>query len=450
MTFGMHRRALLGSVLALGACAAVGPDPNTLPTPAVPAGFQEGDGAATPPQVTFWSGYNDATLNRLIGQGMGQSFDIMAANERIRAAQADVQAAGPLASQVGGTSTAGRERAGGDGIGAATANTATLSASLVFDLFGGARRAREGADASLRSAQAAAQTTRLAWLAEVIAAYADARFYQQALALTRDTIRTRQATLEVTRNSQSVGIATDYDLAQTEALLQTARADLPNYEAQFNAQVYRLSTLLNGQAAPLLAQMRGGSAQLRTPPGPGTGVPADLLRSRPDIRVAQADYAAALAAVGVATADLLPAISLTGTVTDQGGASAWGFGPGLSLPVLNQGALQATRNRRLSEARQAEIAWKSAIAAAVEDVQTAQSNLRRYRQRAATLEGAAASYDRAYALARQNFDAGALALVDLLEADRSRASARLAAGQARTAAAKEWATLQIATGAGSR
>ncbi|MFD2813653.1 TolC family protein [Paracoccus aerius] len=273
MSFRLHRRAMLGSVLALGACAAVGPDPNALPTPAVPAGFDESEGAATPAQTAFWSGYNDATLNRLIGQGMGQSFDIMAANERIRAAQADVRAAQPWASQIGGTTTAGRERTGGDGIAAGTANTAALSASFVFDLFGGARRAREGAAAGLQSAEAQAQTVRLAWLAEVIAAYADARFFQQALALTRDTIRTREGTLDVTRNSQSVGIATEYDVAQTEALLQTARADLPNYEAQFNAQVYRLSTLLNLQAAPLMGQMRGGSAQLRTPPVPAPAFP---------------------------------------------------------------------------------------------------------------------------------------------------------------------------------
>ena len=83
---------------------------------------------------------------------MGQSFDIMAANERIRAAQADVRAAQPWASQIGGTTTAGRERTGGDGIAAGTANTAALSASFVFDLFGGARRAREGAAAALQSA----------------------------------------------------------------------------------------------------------------------------------------------------------------------------------------------------------------------------------------------------------------------------------------------------------
>lgn len=443
------RRGLLVSMLALTACAAVGPDPTNLPTPNLPAGFEEGEGQATGTATAFWSGYNDATLNRLIQSGMGQSFDIMAANERIRAAAADMQAAGVAGSQISGTTGAGRERSGGDGITAATANTANLSASFIFDLFGGARRGREGAAAAYASAEAEAQTVRLAWLAEVISAYADARFYQQALALTRETISAREGTLGVTRNMESLGLATEYDTAQTEALLATARADLPNYEAQFNAQVYRLSTLLNLQAQPLMRQMRGGSAQLRTPPGPGTGVPADLLRSRPDIRSNQSDYAAALAAVGVATADLLPSISLTGTVTDRGGATTWGFGPGLNLPVLNQGALQATRNRRLSEARQAEIAWKSQVAAAVEDVQTAQSNLRRYRQRASTLDSAASSYDRAYTLARENFEAGALPLVDLLDADRQRAAARLSAASARNDAAKEWALLQIATGAGS-
>lgn len=445
------RRALLVSMLALSACAAVGPDPQDLPQPKLPAGFDgaEGGPAGAVAQNDFWAGYDDRTLNGLISTGMGQSLDIMAANERIRAAEADLRATGVIASQVTGSSVVGRERAGGDGLGAATANSANLSASLVFDLFGGARRAREGATASYRSAEAQAETVRLAWLAEVISAYADARFYQQALALTRDTIQTREGTLEITRNMQSLGSATDYDVAQTEALLQTARADLPNYEALFNAQVYRLSTLLNQQATPLMAQMRRGAAQLRTPAGPGSGVPAELLRNRPDIRASQQDYAAALAALGVATADLLPSVTLTGTVTDQGGATSWGFGPRLTLPVLNQGVLQATRARRVSEARQAEIDWRSSVAAAVEDVQTAQSNLRRYRQRAGTLEAAAASYDRAYGLARENFEAGALELVDLLEADRSRASARLAAASARNDAAKAWAVLQIATGAGA-
>lgn len=448
MTPQMSRRAVLASMLALSACAAVGPDPAALPTPKLPKGFAEGQQGGAPAQPAFWGGYRDSTLDGMIAAGLGQSFDIIAANERIRAARADLAAAGVVSSQVTGTSSAARERAGQDGMGTTTANSATLSATLVFDLFGGARRGREAALAGYRAAEAEAQTVRLAWLAEVIAAYADASFYRQALALTQDTITARQGTLKVTRNMLETGMATDFDLAQTEAALASVRADLPHYEALFNAQVYRLSTLLNQQAGPLMARMKKSARPLRIPPGPGTGVPADLLRNRPDIRVAQAGFSAALAKLGVATAETLPSITLTGTVSDRGGATSWGFGPRLSLPVFNQGILQATRKRRVSEARQAEIAWRSSVAKAVEDVQTAQSNLRRYRSRADTLATAAEAQDRAYKLAQGNFELGAMQLIDLLETDRARAAAHMQAAAARSDAAKAWATLQIATGAG--
>ena len=86
---------------------------------------------------------------------------------------------------------------------------------------------------------------------------------------------------------------------------------------------------------------------------------------------------------------------------------------------------------------------------AVEDVQTAQSNLRRYRQQAAALEDAARAYDRAYQLARQSYSEGALAPLDLLDADRSTLTAGISAASARNEAAKEWAALQIAAGAGA-
>lgn len=454
MTFPRLPKAALSlaALLTISACAAVGPDPTALPKAGLQGSFAEGAAASlgTVGANAFWSGYQDRTLSRLIAEGLGTSLDIITANERIRAAEADLRATAPLVAQVSGQpASASRVRTGADGRPTGYASTADLSADFVLDLFGGDRRARQGAQAAQASAEAQAQVTRLAWLAEVIGAYADARFHQQALALTRDTIAARQRTLGVTRDMQALGLATDYDIAQTEALLQTARADLPAYEARFNAQVFRLSTLLNQQAAPLMGRMQQGSAALRIPPGPGAGVPADLLRNRPDVQAAQANLAQALAAVGVATADMLPSLSLTGTVSDTGGANSWGFGPRLSLPVANQGLLQAARARRLSEARQADLAWRSQVAAAVEDVQRGQSNLRRYRQRVEALDQAAVAFDRAYDLARTNFEAGALPLVDLLDADRQRAAARLQAASARNDAAKEWAALQIATGAGA-
>lgn len=442
----------LTALLLTSACEAVGPDPSAVQTPALQASFAEGSStpAAQVGVQTFWRSYNDTTLTRLIEAGLDTNLDILAANERIRAAQSDVTATQPLAAQLGGESaSASRTRTGGSGQSTMTTTSTSLSAGFVFDLFGGARRAREGAEAAEASAQAQAEVTRLAWLAEVISTYSDARYYQQALALTRDTISAREVTLSVNQTMRGLGSATDLDIAQTRALLQTARADLPSFEALFNAQVYRLSTLLNLQAAPLMAQMQQGAPALRIPAGPGAGVPADLLQNRPDVRAAQFDLMQALAGVGVATADTLPSLSLTGTVSDTGGTGSWGFGPRLSLPVANQGLLQAARVRSLSEAQQADLAWRSQIIAAVEDVQIGQSNLRRYRQRVSALDQAAASYQQAYALAQTNFQAGATALVDLLDTDRQRGSARLQAASARNDAAKAWAALQIATGAGA-
>ncbi len=290
---------------------------------------------------------------------------------------------------------------------------------------------------------------RLAWIADLIDAYSDARYYQQALALTRQTISSREETVRITRDQREFGVVSEFDMAQAEALLAAARAELPGYEAQFNAQVFGIATLLNEPASSVLAQMRRGSGQPRIPGSARAGVPADLLRNRPDVRSAEYDLAAALAAVGVATADLLPSLTLTGSVSESGGAKSWGFGPAISFPVLNQGALQATRARRIAEAREAEIAWRASVSQAVEDVQVAQSNLRRYRQQVSALEGAAAAYDRAYQLARTSFAEGGLALLDLLDSDRSTASARLSAASARNQAAKEWAALQIATGTGA-
>lgn len=157
----------LSALLLTPACAAVGPDHSAVPTPALHASFAEGSSASAG-QVgvqTFWRNYNDATLTRLIEAGLATNLDILAANERIRAAQADVAATQPLAAQLGGDSAlAPRTRTGGNGQSRSTTTSATLSAGFVFDLFGGARRAREEAEAAEDSAQAQAEVTRLAWL----------------------------------------------------------------------------------------------------------------------------------------------------------------------------------------------------------------------------------------------------------------------------------------------
>lgn len=439
----------IAPLLLVAACAAVGPDYQR-PDIALAPQFVGGAGARLAPVAdrAWWQDYRDPVLSALVERGLRQNLDVAAARERIRQAEANLRATGVNAT-LDGSPAASWSRSGGEGTSAATGHSAELGASLVLDMFGGIRREREAAKADLAAAQADLEQVRLAWLADLIAAYADARYYQEALALARETIKSRVETVEVTRRLYDAGDETEYDLAEAQALLDTARADVPGYQAQFNANVFAIATLLNEPAEPLLAQMQKGSAQLPIPGSTAIGVPADLLRNRPDLRYYEGLLHAAVADVGVSTADMLPSVTLTGDIYYAKGARSWSFGPALSLPLLNQGLLSAQRDARISAANQAEIDWRSAVSSAVEDVQVAQSNLAQYRKKTTALQKSAASYAHALELARENFRGGAITLLDLLDTDRSTASARISAASAKNDAAKEWAMLQIALGAGA-
>lgn len=446
----MHSRLTpLLLTTALAACATVGPDPTATPAPDLPAAYvgSRADSAAAPlAQTPFWTAYRDTMLNGLIEQGLTQSLDLLSAQQSIRAAEADLRGRGVAASQLSGSASAGWTRAQTNGA-IAEGHSTSLGAALVFDMFGGALRQRQASAAALEASHASAEATRLAWLAEVIDAYGSARYYQQALELTRQTIRSREQIVRITADKVDIGTATGLALIQARASLESARAELPSGDAQFAAQVFRLATLLDRPAGPLMTQMQRGAPPLRIPATPSAGVPADLLRNRPDVRQAELALVQSLAAVGVATANMLPSITLSGTVSDNGSATNWSFGPQLSLPVFGQTALRATRDRRLAEAAQAEIAWRASVAAAVEDVQVAQSNLRRTRMRIDALQAALRSQEEAYELSLQSFQDGSVTLIDLLDVESARSSARASVLSAQHEAAQQWAVLTLAIGA---
>jgi len=446
----MKTLVIVPLIAAVAGCTAVGPE-YTRPDVALTPTYAGMSGATAPValEAGWWRQYRDSLLSELVAQGLARNLDIQTAQEAVRQARANLRATGVNAA-VSGDLAADSTRSGANGSRSSDNTAESLNGAVVLDLFGGIRRESEAAQANLAAAQADVETARLSWLAETIAAYANARYYQTALALTRDTIATRQKTIEITRRQYEVGAATEYELAQAQALLETARADLPNYEALFRANVFALATLVDTPAEPLLTRMQKGAPLLRTPGRVKAGVPADLLRNRPDLRASEAALRAAVAEVGVAEADLLPSITLSGTVANSSGTRSWSLGPELSLPVFNRGALHAARDAKVSAARQAELSWRSAVNGAVEDVQVAASNLTQYRRRQVALEQAARSYGHALELAQQNYEAGAITLLDLLDTDRSAASARISAASAANETAQEWAFLQIALGAGAR
>lgn len=446
--------AVTAWVLLLGGCATVGPDYEAPKIDVTPS-YNDSDIKRSLGDIAtkrWWENFEDPVLDDLVRKGLAQNLDIAVAVERIAAAQATLRSKGVNA-MLSGSAGYALTGSGANNAATTTAAATSLSGGIVIDLFGGIRREQQAAEAQLKAAIDDVGTARLAYLSELIGAYIEARYYQYAIKLTRDSIATREQTLDITQKQHTVGTGTELDTEQVKALLYAAQADIPDLEANYLAQVYAMATLLQTPASELDATMQRNAESisllglnLRTEYD--TGIPADLLRNRPDIRAAEQDLIAATANIGVATADMLPSLELSGTVSDLR-AGIWSFGPTLTLPIFNQGALAAERDIKVSEAKQAEITWRQTVLNAVEDVQSANSAWRRDHEKVQLLKNSMDAYQRALDLSMQTYKAGVTTLLDLLVTDRSLASARLSFADALRTLSVDWATLQIALGAGA-
>jgi outer membrane protein, multidrug efflux system len=439
---------MLVLVLTISGCSPVGPALHAS-DPRIAESFVGGgpQPVGLVAEDIWWNAFGDAVLDDLIARGLAQNLSLASAIARVEAAEATLRGRG-ISAQSDGSLLAQSRRAGSDDIPTTTTETGSLSGSFVFDLFGGARRSRDEAAANLSAAWFDVDTTRLAFLSSLIGHYIDLRYNHEALALTRTTIDSRKHTLDLVMSQASLGAASDLDIARAQADLDSARADLSGLQHGFEASVFAIATLLAEPAGPLMQRLEKGAAQPRVKATAKVGVPADLLRNRPDVQAAEKRLVAALAAVGVTEADLYPSLALAGTVT-AGDTATWSFGPTLSLPLFNRGRLTAARDRAVAQAKEAELGWRSAILDAVKEVQTELSGLAANRQRAARLADVVTSTERVLDLSRETYRLGSTTLLDLLEAERSATAARLSLAQANRDAATSYARTQAAVGRGA-
>lgn len=439
--------AIAAPAVVLASCAAVGPD-YVRPQMLLPAQFvHSGSAALTDASAErWWRGLGDPLLDELAARGLAQNLDIRTAQARIRQAEAALRRTG-APSQVRGDLTAQGGREGDRNGNADDVNSGAADAAFVLDLAGGARRGREGAAANLAAAGFDAGTTRLAYLADLADAYVDARYFQNAAWITRKAIESRRAALDLVTRQFGAGSATALDQEQARALLRSAEAELPTLQSGFEASVFRVATLLAEPAAPILDRMTRGAGQPAPKRGAATGTPADLLRNRPDVRAAEQDLAAATAAIGVAEAELYPSLTLSGSI-GAGDDDDWSFGPTLRLPVLNRGVLTARRDEAVARASEAELAWRSAVLGAVEEVQAADSATRYWRRQVAAQRAAAEANDEVRDLTRKAYEGGETVLTDVLDAERRSLDNQLALSAGMRDLAKSWIQLQISTGRG--
>lgn len=442
------------SMLLLSGCV-VGPDYQK-PEAVLPAKFTESK-AVSAENVTlnpWWEAFRDKRLNALVHQGLGENLSVLQALERITEAEQNVVMAGAGALPSLGAS-AGATAKGGN----STPETRTLSSgaqsSWLLDFFGQYRRSKEAANASLDAAYDNVDVARLAYLSDLVSSYVNARYYQEALALSRRNLESRRATLKLTNEIKEAGAASSLDVLQTEGLVNQTLADLPALETGFLQAANHIATLLGVPAGTVTASLTKGSAQPMPRYATRTGVPADLIRNRPDIRAAERLLHAATAQIGVAEADLYPSITLGGEIgaarVFPGGTNvtSWSFGPSLTLPILNGGALNAKVKATRSQAEQQYLAWKTTVLRAVEEVENAQSALIRDGRTVAALRKVVNSYEQTLNLARESYRGGASTILDVLDAERNVASARLSLASAIRQLARDYVALNVAIGGGA-
>ena len=200
-------------------------------------------------------------------------------------------------------------------------------------------------------------------LSDVATSYIGIRTLQQQLAITADNVVKQKKALAIARDRYTGGTATKLDVFQAENVLAQTESDVPQLTAQLQQGEGALRVLL-GMTPQSLDSLLTGPTTIPVPPGDvAVGIPADLIRRRPDIRSAELQAAAQSAQIGLAKADLFPAFSLTGafgTVAASSGNNRvnevfsargiqFAFGPTFSWPILNYG--QITNNVRVQDAR---------------------------------------------------------------------------------------------------
>lgn len=463
------------AALLLAACAhAPAYQPPRQP---VPQAYAEPSAPTTDADLSaWWRGFRDPVLDRLVAQALAENLDLKAAASRIREARAGETIAGARGlPQAQADASASRNHisenaipvppgAGGAGGSPFAFPGATFSqfklgfdASWELDLFGATRHGVEGAEARTEAQVWSGRDLQVSLSAEVARTYLELRSAQARAAVARAELERQQDALELVRSKVDAGFVTHFDLDQQASATRQAAAALPPLQAQARQQIHALGVLLGSPPEALVAELSPEAALPDAAPVPPPGLPSDLLRRRPDIRSAERKAAAAMADVGVATADLYPRISLTASPslisTDLSSLLDWSsrnysFGAGLIWPLFDAGRLKAQLAQADERQQRAVLDYRKSVLGALKDVEDALARLDADRSRRADLEAAVGQARGARAIALDQYRAGTANYTGVLSAEQGLHQAEDQLAQTRAAEAEDAVALYKALGGG--
>jgi NodT family efflux transporter outer membrane factor (OMF) lipoprotein len=452
----------LVSTLALAGCA-VGPNyvaPKTPPTAAgafVSATPAAASAAALPDQ--WWRLYNDPVLDRLVLQALTENKDLKVAAANLANEQALVSEARAglfPSTNLSAGATYGRSSTGalisaltGTPNRPSVSSDVGFTASYEVDLFGRIRRTIEAAHASAEASQAAEDAVRVAVAAQTAGAYANVCTFGEAVNVAKHNVAVVQHAYDLTRTERDAGAASDLDMTRQAVLLDQARAILPTVEGQRRSALFELAALIGKTPAEIPTEAEA----CVTPPQVAQALPvgdgATLLRRRPDVREAERTLAAAVARIGVSTADLYPTISLGGQVAGAGVTPAqltsasglsFGIGPLVNWNFPNILVARAHVQESNAQASAALAGFDSVVLQALKETEQALTTYAGEIEHNAATRAARDDANHALSLAKTEFQAGAISFLDLLTTEQT----EVAADQALAASDQQLAADQIA------
>jgi multidrug efflux system outer membrane protein len=234
-------------------------------------------------------------------------------------------------------------------------------------------------------------------------------------------------------------------------------ASIPTLQASIATTTYRLSVLTGRQPTALGERLSPQAPMPSLPPLNAIGTPEQLLRRRPDVRVAERRLAAATARIGVATGDLVPKVTIVGDVGYQAptfgdfgsrNAEFFSVGPSITWAAFDLGRVRARIRSAKAQTDAAFAGYEGAVLNALEDTEGTLITYGRSQSRRAALQVAAAASDKAADLARKRFEGGLIDFLEVLDAERTALSAELLLSQSRTDAATSLIAVYKALGAG--
>lgn len=473
----MKRVSLILAGLLAG--CAVGPDYQRPETPqaAADAFFDPGTTKVSTGAVEgeWWRLFRDPVLDRLVADALAHNTDVRSAAANLRRARAilsesrtqrlpSTDLSAQYSRQRVGT---GSQPALSGATGGAGGNfpdafefdlfQVGFDAAYEVDLFGRVSRSIEAARGDVEAARAALDAARVAVASETARNYAAACGFAAQAQVARETVDLQSRTLELTSRLFEAGRGTVRDVDQARVLAETARAQIPGFEAERRASMYALATL-TGRAPE---QVDAEATKCVTPPSVGSLIPVGdgqaLLARRPDVREAERRLAADTARVGVATAALYPSIRLLGSASlaassvddlTKGSAFSFSLGPLISWSFPNMGVARARIRQAEATAEGSLAAFDGAVLTALREVEQALARYAGELDRNVALRRADEAAGNAARIAGLRFNAGRDTLLQRIDAERERAQARAALAQSNAALATSQVALFNALGGG--